>query len=164
MQLRSIADVVLVGSGTASGEGYGPPGKTGQRIGVVTRSGSVDTGSALFTSGAGFVVTTTRASVDDGVDVLRCGDDEVDLAQALRRIPELCPGAAVVQAEGGPTLNGALADADLLDELDITTSPGIVGGGGPRLVSGADDVTRRFELVQLGVDDSFVFTRWRRNR
>ena len=38
-QLRAIADVIVVGAGTVRDEGYGPPRKQGQRIGVVTRIG-----------------------------------------------------------------------------------------------------------------------------
>lgn len=166
LRLRALADVVLVGAGTARGEGYGPPSKPGQRIGVVTRSGSVDTSSDLFTSGAGFVITTTTAEFDDSmVDAIRAGRDEVDLATAIRRIPDVAPGARFVQVEGGPSLNGALADADLFDELNLTTSPAIVGGNGPRLVSGAADLSVRYELTQIAVDDqAFVFSRWRRHR
>ena len=47
-QLRSIADVIVVGAGTVRGEGYGPPKKADQRVGVVTASGSVDTTLPLF--------------------------------------------------------------------------------------------------------------------
>ncbi len=42
LTLRDLADVVLVGAGTARGEGYGPPRTPGLRIGVVTNSGHVD--------------------------------------------------------------------------------------------------------------------------
>lgn len=166
LRLRRAADVILVGAGTARGEGYGPPSKPGQRIGVVTRRGAVDTTSELFSSGAGFVITTTSADVDErGIDVIRAGDDDVDLDRAIRSIPDVVPGVAFVQAEGGPSLNGALAAADLLDELNLTTSPAIVGGDGPRLVHGAPDLTRRYELAHLAVDDSsFLFSRWRRRR
>ncbi|WP_420453252.1 dihydrofolate reductase family protein [Ilumatobacter sp.] len=166
LQLRSIADVVLVGSGTASGEGYGPPSKEGQRIGVVTGRGSVDTSDELFTSGAGFVITTETATFDErGVDVLRCGRDEVDLLLAAGRLDEVCATVDLVQLEGGPSLNGAMSDADLVDEWNVSTSPAVVGGGGPRLVTGASDLDRRLDLVQLALDDdSFVFSRWRRRR
>lgn len=166
LQLRAIADVIVVGAGTARGEGYGPPSKPGQRIGVVTRSGSVDTSSELFASGAGFVITTTSATFEErGVDVLRVGTDEVDLAAAIRRIPEMSPGAVFVQAEGGPSLNGAFAEADLFDELNLTTSPAIVGGSGPRLMNGATDLSERYVLDQMVIDDeAFVFSRWRRRR
>ena len=164
LRLRSVADVIIVGAGTARGEGYGPPSKPGQRIGVVTRSGSVDTSSELFTSGAGFVITTTTAQFEErGVDVIRVGADDVDLVEAIRRIPDVSPGARFVQAEGGASFNGALADADLLDELNLTTSPAIVGGDGPRLISGASNLSSRYELAQIVVDDeTFVFSRWRR--
>lgn len=164
LRLRALADVIVVGAGTAAGEGYGPPSKAGQRIGVVTRGGSVDTSTELFTSGAGFVITTTTAEFEErGVDVIRVGDEEVDLDAALRAIPDVAPGTAFVQLEGGPALNGAFAEADLLDELNLTTSPAIVGGDGPRLVANAGDLSLRYELVQLAVDDeAFVFSRWRR--
>ncbi|MFK7917119.1 MAG: dihydrofolate reductase family protein [Ilumatobacter sp.] len=166
LRLRALADVIIVGAGTASGEGYGPPSKVGQRIGVVTARGNVDTSTDLFTSGAGFVITTLTSQFEArGVDVIRAGTNEVDLADAISQIPALSPGAQFVQAEGGPTLNGALAAADLLDELNVTTSPATVGGSGPRLVSSAPDHSNRYDLRQLVVDDEgFVFSRWRRRR
>jgi len=167
IQLRSVADVIIVGAGTVRGEGYGTPKKKGQRIGVVTRRGSVDTSSELFLSGAGFVITTEHASIEGeterGIDVLRAGTDEVDLRQAVSRIPDFCPGTTFVQAEGGASLNAALADAGLFDELNLTMSPATVGGAGPRLFSGGNDHSRAYGLEQLVVDgQSFVFTRWRR--
>ena len=164
-QLRSLADVILVGSATARGEGYGPPKKPGQRIGVVSGRGSVDTSTELFTSGAGFVITTDHATIAPDVDVVRAGQDTVDLRAAVAQLGTVCSVVDVVQAEGGPTLNGALAEADLLDEINLTTSPAAVGGDGPRLFSGAPSLSRRFSLEQLVVDDeSFVFSRWRRER
>jgi len=163
-QLRSVADVIIVGAGTVRGEGYGKPKKDGQRIGVVTRSGSVDTTSELFRSGAGFVITTEQADIDGGhVEVLRAGTGEVDLRAAIERLPELCPAVEFVQAEGGATLNAALGGADLLDELNVTMSPATVGGGGPRLFHGGDHHAHPYDLQQLVVDDeSFMFSRWRR--
>lgn len=165
-RLRAIADVIVVGSGTARGEGYGPPKKPGQRIGVVTGSGSVDVTTELFTSGAGFVITSETTPVDEGaVDVVRAGRDDVDLAAAFGLLDAVVPGVRHVHAEGGATLNGALAAADLLDELDITTSPLVVGGEGPRLVATSTDLEHRFELEQLAVDeDGFLFSRWSRRR
>lgn len=162
-RLRSLADVVIVGAGTVRQEGYGPPRKPGQRIGVVTARGHVDTTTELFTSGAGFVITTHGAAVDAAasVDVLRAGTEAVDLAGALVRIPEVCPGASVVQAEGGPSLNGALLAAGVLDELDLTHAPFTVGGDGPRMIAGADEHDRRYALAQLLTDDdSFLYSRW----
>lgn len=164
LTLRSIADVILVGAGTVRGEGYGPPSKEGQRIGVVTNSGSVDLASDLFTSGAGFVVTNEQADVDESrVQVLRAGARRLDVAAAVRRLHEIVPDVGYVQAEGGAGFNGSLFDHDLVDELDLTTSPHVVGGSGPRVTSGAGEALRRFRPAHLLTDtDGFVFSRWLR--
>jgi riboflavin biosynthesis pyrimidine reductase len=160
--LRQLADVVLVGAGTARGEGYGPPGKPGLRVGVVTNSGRVDLARPLFTSGAGFVIAPESADLDTtAVDVLRAGHEQVDLPLALARLDSIVPGVGVVQAEGGPTLNAGLLTADLVDELNLTISPRLVGGASPRVVHGAPDVDARFRLAHLlADDDGYVFGRW----
>jgi riboflavin biosynthesis pyrimidine reductase len=160
--LRELADVVLVGAGTARGEGYGPPGKPGLRVGVVTNSGTLDLNRPLFTSGAGFLIVPDAADVaGSAVDVLRAGSERVDLALALARLDSIVPGVGVVQAEGGPTLNAALLAADTVDELNLTISPRMVGGTSPRVVHGADAVDARFTLAHLLADDErFVFGRW----
>jgi riboflavin biosynthesis pyrimidine reductase len=165
-QLRAIADVIIVGAGTVRDEGYGPPRRAGQRIGVVTRSGQVDLSSALFTSGAGFLITTDDSTFDTGgVDVVRAGVGDVDFAAAIDALDALVPVCAVVQAEGGAMLNGALLDADVIDEINLTTSAAAVGGNGPRLASVAGDHRHRFDLAQLAIDDeSFLYARWLRRR
>ena len=163
--MRRIVDVVIVGAATAAGEGYGPPARPDLRIGVVTNSGRIDAASPLFTSGAGFVITNRRAEIPSGVDTLRTGDDEVDLADAIARLPHLIPGTAHVQAEGGPTLNGALAAADLIDEICLTVSPHVVGGDAARLTDGAPENGQRFDPAHVLLDDEgYLFTRWLRRR
>ena len=69
-----------------------------------------------------------------------------------------------MQAEGGATLNGALAAADLIDELNLTISPQFTGGTGPRLTHGAPPVAHRMDLAHVLEDDGFLFTRWVRQR
>ena len=159
--LRRRAQVVLVGAGTARTEGYGPPRSPGLRIAVVTNSGDVDVDSDLFRSGAGLVIAPRRTEVhgaeERGVEVLRCGEETVDLAAALAALD-----AEVVQLEGGPTLNGAMVAADLVDEWNVTISPSLVGGDGPRLVTNADEAKRPLRLVQLVEDGSMLFGRWLR--
>ena len=166
LTLRSLADVIVVGAGTIRGEGYGPAKKPGQRIGVVTARGSVDLGDPLFTSGCGFVIAPRSTEIDESrVDVLRAGSDTVDLLEALENLHHTVPGVRYVQAEGGPTLNAALLEADLIDELDLTIASRLSGGVGPRLTVGADEIDRRFDVAHLLVDDDgFVFGRWTRRR
>lgn len=163
LRLRSLADVIIVGSGTVRAEGYGPPRRAGLRVGVVTASGRIQDESALFTSGAGFVITTEGASIPSGIDVVRAGTDTIDLALALRSLDQIGEPPRFVQAEGGPTLNGAMFAADVVDEVNVTTSPLTVGGDGARLSAGGGDHAHRFVLEQLLVDDeSFVYSRWLR--
>lgn len=164
--LRRAADVVLVGAGTIRAEGYAPPKHLGVRIGVVTATGDVDVAGPLFTSGAGFVVMPEDGPrLPDGpggpVEVLRAGTGRVDVARALAGLGRIVDDPAFVQVEGGPRLNASFIDAGLVDELNLTVSPRLVGGGGPRLTVGAESTLLGFELAHLLVDErSFLYTRW----
>jgi riboflavin biosynthesis pyrimidine reductase len=168
--LRRAADAIIVGASTVRVEGYGPPSTPGQRIGVVTATGNVDPTSELFRRRAGFLIMP-----EDGpppptgpggpIDVVRAGRGRVDLPLALSRLDQAINVPTFVQAEGGPHLNGALLDADCVDELDVTISPVLAGGDGPRVTAGAAATVAPFDLAHLAIDDrSFLFTRWLRRR
>jgi riboflavin biosynthesis pyrimidine reductase len=90
---------------------------------------------------------------------IRAGRGGVDLAAALAQLD-----ADVVQAEGGASLNGLLAAADLIDELNLTISPQLTGGDGPRLTLGAPPMSSRMRLAHVLEDDGFLFTRYVRDR
>jgi riboflavin biosynthesis pyrimidine reductase len=158
LTLRDLADVLIVGAATVRIEGYGPPRKRGQRVGVVSRRGDIDGTSALFTSGAGFLILPEDAP-PTSVDSVRAGRGEVDLAAALAQLD-----ADFVQAEGGALLNGALAAADVIDELNLTVSPQLAGGDGPRVTSGNAQQSRKMRLGHVLEDDGFLFTRYLRAR
>ena len=164
--LRSAAAIIVVGAGTARREGYGPPRKAGQRIAVVTKSGRLDAESPLFASGAGLAITHESADVPSGIEVVRAGGTEVDLAHALGQLRSRIPAGGWAILEGGPSLNGALLDLDLIDEVNVTTAPQFVGGDGQRMIAGAQETARPFELVHQLIDsEHFVFSRWvRRDR
>ena len=154
--LRQVADLIIVGAGTVRAERYGPPRKRGQRIGVVSRRGDVDLTMPLFATGAGFLILPEDAP-PTSVDSVRAGIGDLDLPGALAQLD-----ADVVQAEGGPGLNGALLDADLIDELNLTISPRLAGGDGLRLTSHAADALRPMRLAHVLEDDGFLFTRYLR--
>ena len=156
--LRALADVVLVGASTVRAEHYGPPRKAGQKVAVVSRSAELDWTADLFTSGAGIAVLP-----EDGdavpVPTIRGGREDVDLAAVLRQLD-----GQVVLAEGGPTLNGQLAAAGLIDELCVTVAPRLLGGGAKRIVVGpaaAEPTT--LELAHLLEEDGFLFCRYVRS-
>jgi riboflavin biosynthesis pyrimidine reductase len=158
LTLRSLADVIIVGAATVRIEGYGKPRKAGQRVGVVSRRGDVDLSSTLFTSGAGFLIVPEDAP-QTSVNSVRAGRGEVDLRAALAQID-----ADFVQAEGGAHLNGALAAADVIDELNLTISPLFAGGLGPRVAASTVEVPRALRLAHVLEEDGFLFTRYVRNR
>jgi riboflavin biosynthesis pyrimidine reductase len=160
--LRRAADAILVGAATARAEQYRAPRREGQRIGVVTSTGSVDRSTDLFPSGAGFLVMPDDGPpAPDGIDVVRAGVGRVDVALAVRRLGDVMDAPTFVQVEGGPRLNGALVDADCVDELNLSFAPMLVGGDGSRLVAGAAETDRRFGLAHvIADDDGYLFTRW----
>jgi riboflavin biosynthesis pyrimidine reductase len=151
--LRGLADVIIVGAGTARAERYGPPKRPGQRIGVVTRRADLDWTSPLFTSGAGFVLTTENAP-EVPVDSVRAGRDQVDLVSVLGQLE-----AGVVLCEGGPTLNGDLLAADAIDEWCLTVAPLLAGGAAGRAAVSATEHPTGFHLAQLLTEDGFLFLR-----
>lgn len=176
--LRGLADVVLVGAGTARTEGYrGPHPKPehaerraahGQRpapvLALVSASLTLDPESDLFTGAERTIVIThggsSRAARDrlaEVADVVVAGDDRVDLAAAVAALDRR--QLARILCEGGPSLLGGLLAAGLLDELCLTVSAKAVGGAGPRITSGAP-VEQTFRLAHLIEDDGTLLTRY----
>jgi riboflavin biosynthesis pyrimidine reductase len=175
--LRALADAVLVGAGTAAAEGYGPMSddSTVSRmrvalgrpatapIVVVSRRASVAPDGPL--AGADSICVTCEAADADrrsalreaGVDVLVCGEDEVDLPLALDRLAER--GFEHVTCEGGPELLRSALGAGVVDELDLSIAPALVGGG-VRLVGEPLADLARLELRQLLEEDGMLFTRY----
>ena len=178
--LRQLADVVLVGAGTARTERYGAepirPEHVERRraagqtpappISVVSRSLDLDPSSDLF-AGAPIrtiVITCTaapaarRRELATVADVVDAGRDAVDLAAAVDALH--ARGLFRVSCEGGPHLLGQLVAVERLDELCLTLSPLLVGGA-PRLL--ADHPLprpARLHLAHLLEADGFLFARY----
>jgi riboflavin biosynthesis pyrimidine reductase len=165
MVLRSLADGVLVAAGTVRAEGY-RPSKT--PIAVVSRSLRLDWDAPFFTAPIArpILVTVDQAPADqlaraaEVADVVVVGDRDVDLAAALAALGERGWRAAL--AEGGPTLNGQLAQAGLVDELCLTLSPRLVGASAKRILDGpALPDTTGLRLRSVCEHDDFLFLRYR---
>jgi riboflavin biosynthesis pyrimidine reductase len=175
--LRALADVVLVGHGTAAAEGYGPitpdtrVGRLRASLGrpatapiaVVSRRASLDPAGRLATSPTILVTCESAdparraALADAGVTVLVCGDDDVDLPAALDALAGL--GHEQVLCEGGPQLLHAALTARVIDELDLSIAPALVGGEARLLGSALPDAVR-LELRQVLEEDGMLFTRY----
>jgi riboflavin-specific deaminase-like protein len=178
--LRALADGVLVGHGTAAAEGYGPVtadspvGRLRVSLGrpatapvvVVSRRASLDPDSRLVTAAVSPTVLVTCATSDAdrraalaaaGVTVLVCGEDDVDLPLALDRLAD--QGIEQVLCEGGPHLFRAALTAGVVDELDLTVAPALVGGETRLLDAGLPGV-RRLQTLQVLEEDGVLFTRF----
>ena len=163
--LRSLAEVVLVAAGTVRAERYGP---SSTPVAVVSRSLRLDWDAAFFTApfARPVVVTAAQAPADQLAraaalaDVVIAGERDVDLAAALAAFADR--GWRAVLAEGGPTLNGQLARAGLLDELCLTLSPRLAGGDAKRILDGPSlRATAGLRLCSVCEQDEFLFLRYR---
>ncbi len=181
--IRAQADVVLVGAATVRAESYGPPGAGEdirrrrrangvaevQRIAIVTRSLDLDLDGDLFAKPTSRPIVVTvatadperRAQVEEVADVVEAGPTSVDLPTALRSLR--AEGALVVLAEGGARLNGQLFEADLLDEVNLTVSPHLVGGEGPTMLRSSTTALRRFSRRHVLSEGDELFLRYVRD-
>lgn len=183
--LRAVGDVVLAGAGTVRAEGYGPPRASaatraartqrGQRpaprLGIVSRSLAFDLTAPLFAEAAvrPYVLTCDAApaalleATSAVAEVVVAGGESVDLAAALAALHDR--GERTITCEGGPHLNAALVEADLIDEWALTLSPLLVGGDALRAVAGRPGVApRELELDWVLEGDGLLLTRWLRAR
>ena len=72
-------------------------------------------------------------------------------------------GARVVLVEGGPTLNGALVAAGLVDEVCLSLAPRLVGGTSARLAHGPDpSAVEALPLHRVLTEDGLLFLRYAR--
>lgn len=72
-------------------------------------------------------------------------------------------GARVVLVEGGPSFNGQVVDAGLVDELCLSISPHLVGGPTPRIVDQSTTTTALgLRLDRLLEHDGALFARYLR--
>lgn len=166
--LRREPDVLLVGAGTIRAEDYRP---SRAAMAVVSRSLHLPASLRMFAERAAqhgpvLLFTTDEAAASapqdlrDRAEVIPCGSGAVDLA---RLIDELAVrGLRRIQCEGGPQLLGDLVVANLLDELFLTITPSLLGGGASEHLvhlPGGLDPAARLRLVDLQQDEGSVLMR-----
>jgi riboflavin biosynthesis pyrimidine reductase len=189
--LRALADVIVVGAGTARVEGYCPvrPGEEGVRwawlregrpasppIAVLTRRIDLDLASPLLAGAPGhartIVITTEaapadrRAAVARTAEVIVAGEQSIDLPAAVAALGGR--GYRCMLTEGGPHLLAQIIGAGLLDELCLTLSPVLTGSGAGRIVRGPGPLqslwggTRPLTLAHVLAADGHLLCRYLR--
>ncbi|QYG92687.1 pyrimidine reductase family protein [Iamia sp. SCSIO 61187] len=188
--VRAVADAVVVGAGTVAAERYGPVrlpddvvarrhgrGQASQpQLAVVSGRLSLDPDLPLLAPGPAAdrpllihppaapadrrAVLASRAELVEAAAGPGGGVDPSALLAELHR-----RGHRVVVLEGGPTLNGTMVAADLVDELCLTLDPMVVGGLAPRIVVGAGPgAARAWCPAHLLEHDGALFWRLLRDR
>lgn len=187
--LRDLADVVLVGAGTARTENYGAARTdaglrtrlhhhgfggdaqgTPPRVAVVTASADLDPNSRLFTdTGARpIVLTSTDAAADRkqrlrdaGAEVIEAGEHTLGANDIRDALGGL--GLPRVLCEGGPGLFGEFIAAGAVDELCLTVSPLLVGGSAGRISHSPTGFPTPMRCRHLiSANDGTLLTRWER--
>ncbi|RZS43641.1 riboflavin biosynthesis pyrimidine reductase [Herbihabitans rhizosphaerae] len=180
---RDLCDVVLVGAGTATVEGYrgiGVSGVRGERrarlglapvppIAVVSARGTIAPDAPLITDTEVPTIVITSAAApkgrraalaDAGADVVVAGDDGVHLPTAMDALAER--GLLRVCCEGGPRLFGTMIADGLVDQLCLTVSPLITGGDASRIAVGPlSERALELDLASVLTEDGFLMLRYR---
>jgi len=180
--LRRLSDVILVGAGTVRAEGYGAmrlhpesvrlrlaSGLTAQPVFVIVSGRlGLDPESAVFSDAPvrPIVVTVGRSSqlkqdaFSRVADLLVCGEETLDVDVMLDAFAKR--GLHQVLCEGGPTLFGALLDADRVDDLCLTISPLLEGGDAHRILVGLPEKARRMTLRHVLISNGTLILRYLR--
>ena len=187
--VRACCDWILVASGTAGAEGYRTPNSDeaavqrrlaagrspSPRLAIVTASGALDpTIPALVNTTTGDEQGHDRRTLvitGEAADAARLAEIDAEIVRLPMPVPQPGAalaelhrrGAAVVLCEGGPTWNGRMTEAGLVDELCLSISPILAGGTSSRIVAdAARAVPTRMRLSRLLAEDDLLFARYTR--
>ncbi|WP_327590567.1 pyrimidine reductase family protein [Nonomuraea sp. NBC_00507] len=175
--LRGLADVVVAGASTVRKEGYGPVKprdswaeiREGRpdvpHIAVISRSLGFDLDDELFTDATSQTIVITcesspherRKELARHADVIVVGEDSVDMRLAVAQLHER--GLTRILCEGGPRINAQLSADGLVDELCLSISPMLVGGGAARIQNG-EPAHVTLDLRQVLEEEGVLFCRY----
>jgi len=148
------------------------------KIGIATRIPAPGQGPTIPSEGrflnAGparrLIYTTTQTDPaqlgrlrEHGAEVLVMGEQQVDLAAVLRHLRE--QGVEKLMVEGGGTLNAALLQLGMVDEIHLYMAPLIFGGASAPTLADGPGVTRDHAIPLqlrsvLELDDGGIILRY----
>ena len=177
--LRAQVDAVMVGTGTIALERYGPLARRPEvrkrraALGLpevplaVTASRTLElpVDAPLFSDPESRIVVLTNSDREvppsaAQVVVERIEGPELDLLKGAERLRRE-HGVRAMLHEGGPTLLAAMLEPGLVDELFLTISPRLVGGGEPSVVEGtALERPPTLQLLSVLEQASYLYLRY----
>ena len=170
--LRTIVDAVVVGTGTLRAERYGrlvrKPERRAARAALgldedplavlITKSGDIPWDAPLFEAPEQRVLIAGPASppsVAAQVELI----DAFGPGAVMRALTAF--GVRAVLCEGGPTLNRALLDDGVLDELFLTLSPKLAGEGDALRILAGEGAPVDLRLESVLHHDGELYLRYR---
>lgn len=164
LAVRRDSDVILVGAGTARTEGYRP---TTVPIALVSNRLNLDQSMPVFTQATSdtppTLIITSQKAADQAPSwlaahstIIPCGDTHVDLSIAIQELH--ARGLDRIHCEGGPALLTSLLESELLDELLLTVTPLLLGGGATMITSSLGKI--QGEYTQVRTDEGTVLMRF----
>lgn len=178
---NDLADVVLVGAGTAVAEGFEgmrPDAATAERrrrfglapiapVAVVTTGRSLPPDAPVITKAAVPTLVFTSAAAPPalreawaahGARVFVVGESAVSAERVVSTL--VAEGLGRIDCEGGPRLFGSLIEAGLVDEFRLTVAPFLVAGTSSRASLGAAVDPAELELASVLTDGASVLLRY----
>ena len=154
-RLRAECDAILVGVGTVLMDDpkltvrkeYAK-GPNPLRI-VLDSEGSAPENAAVFDGAAPTLVVTNTSCTKTfrNAEVIRCGDDQVDVAKLLGILHER--GVKRLLLEGGSTVNWSFLRAGFVDELLVFVGSLVIGGHSTPTLVGGEGVPRLEDAFRL---------------
>ncbi|TLZ59558.1 MAG: 2,5-diamino-6-(ribosylamino)-4(3H)-pyrimidinone 5'-phosphate reductase [Methanobacteriota archaeon] len=154
-ELRASCDAILVGVGTIlmddpklTVKKEYAKGRNPLRV-VLDSDGSCPENAAVLDGSAPTLIATNVncTKTFPNADVIRCGDDQVDVPKLLEILHE--QGVQRLLVEGGSTANWTFLSGGLVDELLVFTASMIIGGHStPTLVAG-EGIKRLEDAIRL---------------
>jgi riboflavin biosynthesis pyrimidine reductase len=178
MAMRAVADVVMVGAGTARAENYGPVrladdvqerrrarGQASRPpLAVVTGRAELELSARMFESDREIIVFTSEAAARDRAElaevaeVVPAGQATVDLGFVVAELHRR--GMGRILCEGGPALARSLFVGGLVDELCLSLSGFLAGSGHHGLSEAWSGDVIELQLNALMEGDGLVITRY----
>ncbi|MEU4523344.1 dihydrofolate reductase family protein [Amycolatopsis sp. NPDC024027] len=178
---NDLADVVLVGAGTAVAEGFEgmrPDAATAERrrrfglapiapVAVVTTGRSLPPDAPVITRAAVPTLVFTSAAAPSalreawaahGARVFVAGEPAVSAERVVSTL--VSEGLGRIDCEGGPRLFGSLIEAGVVDEFRLTVAPFLVAGTSSRASLGAAVDPAELELASVLTDGASVLLRY----